>query len=156
MAAEQSSLSTAQWLASVYQNTDRIEPRIPLEIQDQVVGSVTVDDAQWFSNTIEGLDFDGNTLSLLPVCGPDASAVLARIADALNTTMRLGKWRNELLRVTNDSGDTLGMIERAAARALGIKTFAVHLVLWQGDQMWLQQRALDLCWWPSGRQRQLY
>jgi 8-oxo-dGTP pyrophosphatase MutT (NUDIX family) len=37
----------------------------------------------------------------------------------------------------------LGYVERAAARALGIKTFAVHLMLYCGDSIWVQQRALD-------------
>jgi 8-oxo-dGTP pyrophosphatase MutT (NUDIX family) len=56
---------------------------------------------------------------------------------------RLGKWRNEALRVTSPNGTVLGYVERAAARALGIKTFAVHLMLYCGESIWVQQRALD-------------
>jgi 8-oxo-dGTP pyrophosphatase MutT (NUDIX family) len=133
--------ATQAWLASVYQPLS--SHRIALEIQDQVVGSVSLDDAKWFAATIDGVEFDHETLSISPVCSPDSSAALGQMALALRSAGRLGKWRNEPLRVTNDSGDTLGFVERAAARALGIKTVAVHLMLYQGEQIWLQQRALD-------------
>ncbi len=133
--------ATLAWLASVWQRAP--EDRVALEIQGQWVGSVTPSDASWFSQTIEGLELADHTLSILPLCGPDANAALSHMASALKQAKRLGKWRNELLPVTNDSGDTLGLVERAAARALGIKTFAVHLMLFQGQDIWLQQRALD-------------
>jgi 8-oxo-dGTP pyrophosphatase MutT (NUDIX family) len=134
-------MNPTAWLESVLQPAP--SNRVALEIQEQVVGSVTAADAQWFVGHIEGIEFDGDTLSITPVCGPDSSAVLSQMANLLREAGRLGKWRNELLRVVNDSGDTLGFIERAAVRPLGIKTFAVHLVLYQDNQLWLQQRALD-------------
>ena len=71
-------------------------------------------------------------------------ASLERIAGWLREAGRLGRWRNEALDVTTTEGDVVGRIERAAVRALGITTFAVHLI-GTGAQggTWVQQRALD-------------
>ncbi|MEO8124435.1 MAG: NUDIX domain-containing protein, partial [Burkholderiales bacterium] len=73
---------------------------------------------------------------------PDAA--LSRIAHWLSAQGLCGKWRNELLAVTDESSMRHAVIERAAVRPLGIATFAVHLigVTPQGD-VWVQQRALD-------------
>jgi 8-oxo-dGTP pyrophosphatase MutT (NUDIX family) len=122
-----------------------VQQRWPLEIDGDIVGSVTPEDAIWFNKHIEGLHLESDCLSVLPHCSPDAPAVLAQMANLLREHGRLGKWRNELLRVTGDSGQVRGMVERAAVRALGIRTFAVHLVAYADEQshMWVQQRALD-------------
>ncbi len=73
---------------------------------------------------------------------PDAT--LARIAHWLSAQGLCGKWRDELLAVTDESLKRHAVIERAAVRPLGIATFAVHLIGFtpQGD-VWVQQRALD-------------
>jgi 8-oxo-dGTP pyrophosphatase MutT (NUDIX family) len=124
--------------------------RWAFEIDDDVVGSVTPEDAQFFAKQIAGLNLEPQCLSLAPFCSPDAPGVLAQMASALRDQGRLGKWRNELLRVTGDSGQVRGLIERAAVRQLGIRTFAVHLVAYSqiansaaSPGMWVQQRALD-------------
>jgi 8-oxo-dGTP pyrophosphatase MutT (NUDIX family) len=117
--------------------------RVDFEINDQLAGSVLLDDALWFARELPGLSFDGEVLSVNPVCGKDGPAVLEHMAMLLRDAKRLGKWRNELLRVTSPDGSILGFVERAAARALGIKTFAVHLMLYCGNKVWVQQRALD-------------
>ena len=54
------------------------------------------------------------------------------------------RWRNELLSVTDQAGNAVACIERAAVRPLGITTHAVHLIAHapNGDA-WVQQRALD-------------
>lgn len=69
---------------------------------------------------------------------------LAQIARWMNANGLGGRWRDELLAVTDASGRVRGHIERAAVRPLGITTFAVHLVAHaeQGGT-WVQQRALD-------------
>jgi 8-oxo-dGTP pyrophosphatase MutT (NUDIX family) len=138
-------LNNPQWLANAQQVADqRPNPsRIDFEINDQLAGSVLPVDALWFSRELPGLSFDGDVLSVNPVCGKDAPAVLEEMALLLRDAKRLGKWRNEGLRVTSPDGTILGFVERAAARALGIKTFAVHLMLYCGDKVWVQQRALD-------------
>jgi 8-oxo-dGTP pyrophosphatase MutT (NUDIX family) len=117
--------------------------RVDFEIDDQWVGSVLPADALWFARELPGLSFDGDVLSVNPVCGKDSPAVLHQMATMLREAGRLGKWRNEALRVTSPNGTVLGYVERAAARALGIKTFAVHLMLYCGESVWVQQRALD-------------
>jgi 8-oxo-dGTP pyrophosphatase MutT (NUDIX family) len=124
--------------------------RWAFEIDDDIVGSVTPEDAQFFANHIAGLNLERKCLSLAPFCSPDAPNVLARMAGALRDQGRLGKWRNELLRVTGDSGQVRGLIERAAVRQLGIRTFAVHLIAYSQitsstatTGMWVQQRALN-------------
>lgn len=77
------------------------------------------------------------------VVGPP-DAALARIAHWLFAQGRCGKWRDELLAVTDESLQRHAVIERAAVRPLGIATFAVHLLGFtpQGAA-WVQQRALD-------------
>lgn len=73
-----------------------------------------------------------------------ADASLAAIAGRLYSEGLIGPWRDELLAVTGSDGREHGAVERAAARALGITTFAVHLLGCASDgRMWVQQRALD-------------
>jgi 8-oxo-dGTP pyrophosphatase MutT (NUDIX family) len=136
---------TPEWLARVLHITNQApDPaRIDFEVNEQLVGSVTPSDALWFSSALPGLSFDGTVLSVNPVCGKDGPAVLSEMAQLLRHAQRLGKWRDEALRVTSSDGTVMGYVERAAARALGIKTFAVHLMLYCGDNIWVQQRALD-------------
>jgi 8-oxo-dGTP pyrophosphatase MutT (NUDIX family) len=133
------------WLQAALNTSNQVASpsRIDFEIDDQWVGSVLQADAIWFSRELPGLSFDGDVLSVNPVCGKDSPAVLQQMAMMLREAGRLGKWRNEALRVTSPNGTVLGYVERAAARALGIKTFAVHLMLYCGESIWVQQRALD-------------
>jgi 8-oxo-dGTP pyrophosphatase MutT (NUDIX family) len=72
------------------------------------------------------------------------SGDLAAIASGLRAAALAGAWRDEELAVRNDAGVVVGAIERAAVRALGIPTVAVHLLAVdpQGHH-WVQQRALD-------------
>jgi 8-oxo-dGTP pyrophosphatase MutT (NUDIX family) len=138
-------LTHSHWLTQAQAITNQTPnpKRIDFEINDQLAGSVLLEDAQWFARELPGLSFDDEVLSVNPVCGKDGPAVLEQMAVLLRDAKRLGKWRNELLRVTSPDGNILGFVERAAARALGIKTFAVHLMLYCGDKVWVQQRALD-------------
>lgn len=69
---------------------------------------------------------------------------LARIARWLDEAGLAGRWRNELLDVVDANECRVAVIERAAVRPLGIRTFAVHLVGVTPDGgVWVQQRALD-------------
>jgi 8-oxo-dGTP pyrophosphatase MutT (NUDIX family) len=138
-------LSNAPWLKKAHDAANQLPSptRIDFEINDQLAGSVLLEDAIWFARELPSLSFDGDVLSVNPVCGKDGPAVLEEMAKLLRDAKRLGKWRNELLRVTSPDGTMLGFVERAAARSLGIKTFAVHLMLYCGDKVWVQQRALN-------------
>jgi len=82
----------------------------------------------------EGWRVDGAT--------PDAS--LAAIAAWLRAQRVITGWRDELLAVDDAAGTRVAMIERAAVRALGITTRAVHLVgRAETGSVWVQQRAFD-------------
>ena len=76
------------------------------------------------------------------VGAPDAG--LAAIAKWLLAQGLCGKWRDELLPVTDAALQRHAVVERAAVRPLGIATFAVHLIgLTPQGHVWVQQRALD-------------
>ncbi len=74
----------------------------------------------------------------------EPSASLESIARWLSADKLAGRWRNELLPVTDSQGRQYAVIERAVIRPLGIASFAVHLVgtSVQGA-VWVQQRALN-------------
>ena len=73
---------------------------------------------------------------------PDAALdALARWLDARRLCSR---WRGETLAVVDERGATVARVERAAVRALGIATHAVHLVGRRPDgRWWVQLRAHD-------------
>jgi 8-oxo-dGTP pyrophosphatase MutT (NUDIX family) len=90
---------------------------------------------------------DGLPLHACPagwhLSGP-ADAALADIARWLHAQSLGGRWRNELLAVTDEADLPVAAIERAAVRPLGIATHAVHLVVrTPAGGVWVQQRALD-------------
>jgi len=73
-----------------------------------------------------------------------ADASLEGIASWLNANNLGGRWRGELLAVTDEWMRALASVERAAVRVLGLTTFAVHLVAARaGGSVWVQQRAAD-------------
>lgn len=67
--------------------------------------------------------------------------VLECIALELRNSGNARAWRDEPLDVIGE-GDTLGVIERAVMRPLGLLTRAVHLNAWAPDgRMWIAKRA---------------
>jgi len=131
------------WLADLRCRADRAPnpPREALCIEGQVCGAVEpglarrmqaaglplrqADDGQWAVNS-------------------PADESLHAMAHWLSRQGHGGRWRDELLAVTNDAGDAIARVERAAVRALGITTLAVHLVGTTASGMvWVQRRALD-------------
>lgn len=74
----------------------------------------------------------------------DPNRALERWADHLRATSRCGAWREERVAVKSAEGLAMAAVERGAARVLGIRTEAVHLVgRTPGGRVWLQQRAFD-------------
>lgn len=74
------------------------------------------------------------------------SAALARVALALRAEAALPAWRDELYAIVPEFGDApLCLVERGAARYLGIRTFAAHVngVVHRegGTKMWLARRS---------------
>src|SRR5690606_694863 len=67
--------------------------------------------------------------------------VLARAALLMRDAGCLRAWRDELLDVVGE-GKTLGVLERAAVRPLGMLTRAVHLNAWTPDgRLWIALRS---------------
>lgn len=78
------------------------------------------------------------------VAGRDADASLEALARWLDAHRLGSRWRGEQLDVIAPHGRAVARIERAAVRALGIATHAVHLVgRTQPGGWWVQQRAHD-------------
>ena len=73
-----------------------------------------------------------------------ADASLAELAQGLHAQGLGGRWRDELLPVTDEAGRAVAVVERGAVRPLGITTHAVHMVGRTTEAaVWVQQRALD-------------
>jgi 8-oxo-dGTP pyrophosphatase MutT (NUDIX family) len=74
----------------------------------------------------------------------DVDLTLAAIANWLRADGPAAAWRGELVAVVDEGGRRVAAIERAAARALGITTHAVHLVVRDPrGHVWVQLRAFD-------------
>jgi len=73
----------------------------------------------------------------------ELTGALNELAFAMREAGVAHAWRDEQLAVTDERGQTLGTVERAIVRQLGITTFAVHLVGLSADgRHWVQQRSL--------------
>ncbi|MFY3384313.1 NUDIX hydrolase [Paracidovorax sp. MALMAid1276] len=127
------------------------QPRLPLWVAGQVVGSVAhgvlsqislqrLLDKRYQLSKTEQSGVTGWHLDVPPEAATDA---LNTLAAALRDANLCGPWRNEQLAVCNAEGERVATVERGAVRALGITTVAVHLVgLAPDGRMWVQKRAL--------------
>lgn len=71
-----------------------------------------------------------------------APEAMADVARTLHEAGVLNGWRGECLDVTDDQGQVLSHIERAAMRPLGLRTRAVHLNAFSHDgHVWIARRA---------------
>lgn len=132
-------LINGNWLAKLKQSLQQapVKPRKTLFIGAAQIGSIEKDRAVLLQEA--GLLRVGEHGVYLDEKRLDAQ--LADIANWLAEHDMADQWRNELLSVTDESGKVYAAVERAAARPLGIRTLAVHLVgrTVDGD-FWLQQR----------------
>lgn len=111
--------------------------RLPLLLGASQIGSVEIELGQRLLSA-GLLGSKGNFFTL----EGDPDAQLAHIAAWLHSHQLSDAWRDELLSVVDDEGEKMAVVERAAVRLLGIKTFAVHLVGRTIDgKYWLQCRA---------------
>jgi 8-oxo-dGTP pyrophosphatase MutT (NUDIX family) len=145
-------LLDSQWLKRLHASVNQPPslPRDPLVFGDAVIGSV-VSDA--FCAVVEDNDlFSSDELVRVQTQqGPswrisgNATTVLQKVADALRGARyaRVAEqWRDEPLAVLDATGQQIAVVERGAARALGIATRCVHLTGYTPDQkVWIQQRA---------------
>lgn len=152
-------LQPPAWLvaARAAMQTPAHKPRLPLWVNGQAVGSLVAhfltdtgiaaqlgDDAQLVKRERSGMAFWS-----LESPTQHATALLARLADALRDAGRSGPWRNEQLAVQAQDGCRIGTVERGAVRVLGIATLAVHLVGVAPDgRLWVQQRAANKANYP--------
>ena len=99
-------------------------PRMPWLIGSRLCGSVEAALAQAMADAGLPLRRSGAAWQL----DSPADVSLAVIARWLHGQGHGGKWRDELVAVTDESGEVVASVERAAVRVLGIATQAVHLV----------------------------
>jgi 8-oxo-dGTP pyrophosphatase MutT (NUDIX family) len=138
------------WLASLNARADEPprRPRVPLWSGDGRIGSVEPD---FFRETLPAAAVGMRGLVQPTRRGGEdgwlvngaLTASLAAIAIALRDAGAGHVWRDEQLTVIDEQGRTLGKVERAIVRPLGIKTYAVHLAGFAPDgRHWVQQRSL--------------
>jgi len=117
-------------------------PRGPLWLGEHVVGSIEPAIAARLADAGLPLAATDDRRGWCIAAPPDAS--LAAIARWLHEQGLSAPWRAERLSVDAVDGRTLGAVERAVVRVLGITTRAVHLVGFAPDgRVWVQQRAFD-------------
>ena len=117
---------------------------VPVEIAGTVCGTARPEVAHALADAQIGFRLERDHL----VLDEDGASFESRTT-ALNEAALLLRdhgllrgWRNELLAVVAEgSRPPVARIERAACRALGLTTFAVHLNAWCGDELWLARRA---------------
>jgi 8-oxo-dGTP pyrophosphatase MutT (NUDIX family) len=134
------------WLAALRQRAgfSPARPREPLRLAagDAVIGSIERSLAERMAGA--GLPLARDDARAAWHVSGDPEPALDAIARWLDAERLCSRWRNELLDVVDSNGERVARIERAAARALGIATFAVHLVGRAADGgWWIQQRAHD-------------
>jgi len=118
------------WLATLRQRADQppLRPREPLVIgtgaRMAVVGSIEPQ----LAHTMAAAGLPMRAVEPVWRLDEPADESLQRLALWLDAQQLGSRWRNELLAVTDARGNRLGAIERAAVRALGITTHAVHLI----------------------------
>jgi 8-oxo-dGTP pyrophosphatase MutT (NUDIX family) len=140
----------AAWRAALRERADQPprRPRVPLWAGAARIGSV---EPSLFPDALPHAGI-GVTGPVQParrggaegweVNGP-LTNTLWELALALREAGVAHAWRDEQLAVTGEDGETLGTVERAIVRPLGITTFAVHLVGLSPDgRHWVQQRSL--------------
>lgn len=142
------SLLPADWVAALRSGADvpPRRPRVPLWWEGIRIGSVEpgfLDQIALQPPSVGGLPLQKEEQDAGWTVTGELTASLARIAFALRDAGLSHVWRDEQLAVTDGAGKTLGTVERAVVRPLGITTFAVHLTAQSPDgRHWVQQRAL--------------
>jgi 8-oxo-dGTP pyrophosphatase MutT (NUDIX family) len=119
-----------------------LAPRAPLLLSghDAAIGSVE----PALAERLAGAGLPVADCGAAWVVAAPAQASLAAIARWLHAAGVCSRWRDELLPIRDTAGAPIASVERSVARALGIPTFAAHLVGSTPDgRVWVQQRAFD-------------
>jgi 8-oxo-dGTP pyrophosphatase MutT (NUDIX family) len=119
-------------------------PRVPLSWQGARIGSV---ESELFGRVPGALQrgivtpVRRDTAAGWQVDG-ELTASLHELALAMREAGLAHVWRDEQLAVRDEHGRTVGTVERAVVRPLGISTHAVHLLGYAPDgSHWIQQRS---------------
>jgi len=135
----------AGWLAALRARADQPprRPRVPLWAGEARIGSIEPDlfaGVPRLAGLLEEVTHGGEQGWRI---NGELTASLHELAVAMRAAGLAHVWRDEQLAVTDERGRTLGTVERAVVRPLGITTFAVHLVgVSPDDRHWVQQRSL--------------
>jgi len=115
----------------------------PLTVLGHVAGWITPRATRALAS-LEGARIEPEAVCIEPVTAGQrrsVNQVLAEAALLMRDAGCLRAWRDELLDVIGE-GKTLGAIERAAIRPLGMLTRAVHLNAWTPDgRLWIALRS---------------
>jgi 8-oxo-dGTP pyrophosphatase MutT (NUDIX family) len=139
------------WLRQLSQQLDRSPqtPRADLGVAvagatSVAIGSIEIALAKRLASSGFPIFDVGDSWLLQPASASHIDSTLAAIANWLRADGPAAAWRGELVAVMDEEGKRVAAIERAAARALGITTHAVHLVV-RDDRghVWVQLRAFD-------------
>lgn len=135
-------MNDPDWLADLRRRAAQppLSPREPLRLGRAEIGSIEPAIGRRMAEAGLPLQAAANAWQI----GSHDDEALAELAHWLRDQGLASRWRDELLPVIDAEGRTLGAIERAAVRPLGITTHAVHLVGRHPDgRFWVQQRAFD-------------
>jgi ADP-ribose pyrophosphatase YjhB (NUDIX family) len=118
-------------------------PRLPLRWQGHVVGSVAESMVSVLASSGLALQWQasqerGGLCWHLPA---DPALTFAGIREFLHRSGVLVWPSVERLPVWGSAGQELGWVPRDLVRYLGVDTHSVHVVGWQGDVSWVQERA---------------
>lgn len=140
-------------LQRIHELCTRLEPvahvpppqeSLAVVIAGAVCGSARPEVAESLVDANLGFEIDAEHL-VLQESNPTFEArtqVLQSAAQWLLDHGLIRGWRNETLAVVADlKQPPVARIERAACRALGLPTFAVHLNAWSNGELWLSRRA---------------
>jgi 8-oxo-dGTP pyrophosphatase MutT (NUDIX family) len=126
---------------------------LPIRIGRDVIGWVDEDRAAVLARFADVFDRRGSGIGVNPALetSPARTTALGRVVDMLAAEGRLSAWHDERYAVATSPGaEPLCLIERAAARFFGIRTYAAHVNgLVHGNSttdhtsMWLSRRSLD-------------
>ncbi|MEW6707373.1 MAG: DUF4743 domain-containing protein [Pseudomonadota bacterium] len=134
-----SALPAARWCAV---------PRVPLEVDGRVVGSVARAHLEALQPHADALALSAERVALRP-SHETRDAVFARLNHALREAGLIVGWRNEPYAVLEHPGaPVLARIERAASRFWGTLTFGAHCNGYVADaqglptHLWIARRSL--------------
>ncbi len=139
-----------EWVATLRARANQppVVARLPLWWGDSIIGSVE----PAFFNAVLTAGLIGDDGWVQPIArdgdegwlvNGDLTSTLSLIAFAIRDAGAAHAWRDEQLAVEDAGGRTLGTVERAVVRQLGVATLAVHLAATSTDgRHWVQQRSL--------------